>query len=381
MAWIGQIVGAGMTRFGKFPEKTVSELAHPAILAALRDAELSPKDIDAAYCGGVYLGMAPGQRILRDLGMTGIPIHNIENACSSGSTALREALISIEAEIYQNVLVFGVEQLSRLGGGAVPLNSDDHEVAQGMMMPALYAMRAQRHMFDYGTTIEQLAKVTVKNRHNGSLNSYAQFQKECSLEDVLNSRAVADPLTLFHCCPTGDGAAAVVLSSSKKSGQTAQQPIKVLASVLTSGSYKTGFRDISRSELTIRAAKEAYEQASLGPRDIDFAEVHDAFTIAELLYYEALGFCEPGEAGDLIDSGATSLGGRIPVNPSGGLLARGHPLGATGVAQVVEAYWQLSNLCGERQIPEARTALTHCTGGGIAGLDHVACTIHIFSNQ
>jgi benzoylsuccinyl-CoA thiolase BbsB subunit len=149
---------------------------------------------------------------------------------------------------------------------------------------------------------------------------------------------------------------------------------------LTSGSYKTGFRELSKADLTVRAAKEAYEQASLGPKDIDLAEVHDAFTIAEILYYEALGFCGPGEGGHFIDSGASELGGRLPVNPSGGLLARGHPLGATGVAQVVEAYWQLLNRCHDRQIPAAKTALTHCTGGGISGLDHVACSIHIFSN-
>jgi benzoylsuccinyl-CoA thiolase BbsB subunit len=380
MTWKGEIIGAGMTRFGKFPEQTISDLAQPAVLSALQDAGVSPRDIQAAYCGSVYSGMAPGQRILRDLGMTGIPIHNVENACSSGSTALREALLSIEAGAYETVLVFGVEQLSRFGGGAVPLNHDDREVAQGMMMPALYAMRAQRHMVDFGTTIEQLARVSVKNRRNGCRNPSAQFQKECSLDQVLNSRPVADPLTLFHCCPTGDGAAALVLTSRSRSDRFKGRPIKVLASVLTSGFYKTGFRDMSRSELTIRAAKEAYEQASLGPEDIDLAEVHDAFTIAEILYYEALGFCEAGEGGRFIDSGASEIGGSLPVNPSGGLLARGHPLGATGVAQVVEAYGQLLGRCGDRQVAGANTAVTHCTGGGISGLDHVACTIHIFSN-
>jgi acetyl-CoA acetyltransferase len=379
MTWQAQILGAGLTRFGKFPEKTISELAHPAILAALQDAGVSTKEVQAAYCGNVYLGMAAGQRILRDIGMTGIPISNVENACSSGSTALREALVAIEAGIYETVLVFGVEQLSKFGGGVVPLNADDREVAQGMVMPALYAMRAQRHMADYGTTIEQLAKVTVKNRHNGSFNPYAQFQKQCSLDDVLNSKPVADPLTLFHCCPTGDGAAALVLTSGEWAKRSSRPSVKVLASVLTSGMYKSGFRELSKADLTSRAAKEAYEQASLGPQDIDLAEVHDAFTIAEILYYEALGFCEPGQGGRFIESGASEIGGRLPVNPSGGLLARGHPLGATGVAQVVEVYWQLLNRCDDRQIPAAKTALTHCTGGGISGLDHVACTIHIFS--
>jgi len=380
MKWKGEIIGAGMTRFGKFPYQTVSDLAHPAILSALTDADISTRNIQAVYCGSVYLGVAAGQRILRDLGMTGIAIYNIENACSSGSTAFREALIAIEAGVYETVLVLGVEQLSRLGKIVLPLNSDDREVAQGMIMPALYAMRAQRHMFDYGTTIEQLAQVAVKNRRNGSLNSYAQFQTPCTMEEVLHSKPVADPLTLNHCCPTGDGASAVVLTATERARRSSRSSVKVEASVLTSGLYETGFRNMSSAEISIRASKEAYEQAGLGPKDVSLAEVHDAFTIAEILYYEALGFCAPGEGGAFVQSGATAIGGQIPVNPSGGLLARGHPLGATGVAQLVEAYDQLKGRAGDRQVANARVALAHCTGGGISGLDHAACTIHILSN-
>lgn len=372
-----RVVGTGMVKFGRYPEAGTADLAQPAIVRALRDAGIGREQIQAAYCGSVFGGMGIGQRILKGLGMTGMPVTNVENACSSGSTAFREAWLSVASGLCDVVLVFGVEQLSRLGGGAIPLPDGDIEADQGLIMPALYAMRARRHMEEHGTTIEQLAMIAVKNHRNSVHNPYAQYQREHSLEEVLASRPVAEPLTLLHCCPTGDGAAAVILADAGTARRLGERGVRVRASALLSGEFKNDFRDLTRSELSYRAAALAYEAAALGPEDVDVAEVHDAFTIGELMYYEALGFCRPGEGGRVIERGESEIGGRIPVNPSGGLLSRGHPLGATGVAQIVEIVDQLEERCGPRQVGGARIGLTHCTGGGVAGFDHIACTVHI----
>lgn len=368
-----------MIRFGKYPDRTIAELAGPAVLQALAEAGATPRDINAAYTGSMYGGTSVGQRILKTLDLTGIPIVNVENACSSSSTALREAWIAVGAGIYDTAMVIGVDQLSVLPRGPLPLARDDLEVRQGMIMPALYAMRARRHMQEYGTTIGQLARVSVKNHHNGALNPHAQYQMEVSLDEVAASRPVADPLTLLHSCPTGDGAAAVIIAASKVAKRFTRKPAKIVASVLTSGRFMAHDRDMTSPEVSVRAAAEAYEMAGLGPADISVAEVHDAFTIAEIMYYEALGFCGRGEGGRFVDSGATELGGQIPVNPSGGLLAKGHPPGATGVAQVAEVWWELQGAAGPRQVENAKVGLTHCTGGGVSGLDHAACTIHILA--
>jgi acetyl-CoA acetyltransferase len=373
------VVGAGMVPFRRDPAVSIESMAENAVATALADSGLDRTRIQAGYCGTVFGPMGTGQRSLRSLGMTGIPVLNIENACSSGSSAFREAYLAISSGLYDVAIAFGVEKLSSLGGGTLPLG-EDIETAQGVTMPGIYAMRAKRHMHDYGTSIEQLAKIAVKNHRNSVANPMAQYRREYSLEEVLGSRPVADPLTLLHCCPTGDGAAATVLMATEHV-TPAQSPVKVRASVLTSGTFKTGFRDMTRSELTIEAARRAYEAAGLGPADIDVAEVHDAFTIGELMYYEALGFCQPGEGGRLIDAGATEIGGSIPVNPSGGLLSKGHPLGATGVAQIVEVVEQLRGRCGPRQVTGPRLGLTHCTGGGVSGFDHIACTVTILEQE
>ena len=373
------VIGADMIRFGKYPEATYADLARPAVLDALRDAGAQREDVQVLYCGNSFGGMLTGQRILKELGMTGAPIINVENACSSGSTALREAWTAIASGLYDVAVVIGVDKLTQFDGGPLPLGQEDWEVSQGMVMPALYAMRARRYMHEYDVGEEDLAEVSVKAHEHGALNPKAQLQKRVTLEEVMDSRPVADPFTLFHCCPTGDGAAAVVVCASEVADRFEGEPIQILASSLDSGRYTAGFRDMTTPEITVRGAHEAYEMAGLGPDDVDVAEVHDAFTIAELLYYEALGFCERGEAINLLEEGTTSVGGRIPVNPSGGLLSKGHPIGATGVAQVVEIIWQLRGLCGERQVEGAKVGLTHATGGGISGLDHGACSIHIFS--
>ncbi|MGE3149860.1 MAG: thiolase family protein [Pseudorhodoplanes sp.] len=373
------VFGVGMVPFGKFPNKHFVDLAWPAVTAALKDAGVKNSDIQAAYCGTVFGGMMSGQRILAKIGISGIPIANIENACSSSSTAFRQAVMSVESGENDIVLVVGAEKLSKFGGGTLPLETEDWEVSQGMVMPALYAMRAQRYMHDYGLTAEQMAKVSVKNRKNGALNPDAQMRKPVTVADVMAARPIAEPFTLLHCCPTGDGAAAIVIASEKAARRFGTDFVKVRASELTSGRFMPGFRDMTIPEITVRSAKDAYELAGLGPEDVDVAEVHDAFAIAELIYYEAFGFCKRGEAGRLIDEGETDLNGKICVNPSGGLLAKGHPIGATGAAQIVEVVRQLRGECGDRQVPDARVGLTHATGGGITGFDHGACSIHIFS--
>jgi acetyl-CoA acetyltransferase len=238
----------------------------------------------------------------------------------------------------------------------------------------VYAMRGTRFLHERDATPADLAAVAVKNRHNGTLNEYAQQRSEVTVDEVLGSRMIADPLTLLQCCPSQvDGAAAVVLSTRRPSGKA----VKVLSSVVQSGIRERADDDILDAEITARAARHAYEQAGLSPQDVDVVELHDAFTIAELLYYEALGLADHGDAVALLRSGDTRIGGRIPVNPSGGLLAKGHPLGATGVAQMVEIAWQLQGRAGQRQVEGAKVGLTQCTGGGIAGVDHAASSVHL----
>ena len=371
------VLGVGMVPFAKYRDKTLAEIGWPAVKAAIEDAGVSKKDIEAAYCGSALGGMMSGQRVLKQLGITGLPITNVENACSSSSSAFRQAYISVSAGVYDIVLVLGVEKLTKFGGGTLPLEKEDFEVTHGLVMPALYGMRAKRYMHDYGLTREQLAGVAVKAHKHGAINEDAQYRNEVTLEEVMNAREIADPFTLLHCCPSGDGASAVVIASADKARQYTTKPVTVACSEVNSGKYMTGFRDMTTPEITVRGASKAY--ASMGPEDVDVAEVHDAFTIAELLYYEALGFCEKGDAAKLLEDGETSLGGRIPVNPSGGLLSKGHPIGATGTAQIVEVVRQLRGQCGNRQVEGAKVGLTHCTGGGISGFDHGACSIHMFS--
>ncbi|KJK23207.1 propanoyl-CoA acyltransferase [Burkholderiaceae bacterium 16] len=373
------ITGGAMTAFGRHPGVLAPELAQRAILQALDDAGLSPGDIQAVYCANVLGGMILGQLIVRDLGFKGIPVYNVENACASGATGVHLARHALLAQQYDTVLVFGIEQLTALGGGTIPMQRNDHMTElyakAGMVLPAVYAMRGTRFLHERDASPADLAAVAVKNRHNGSLNEFAQQRTPTTVEEVLASRMIADPLTLLQCCPSQvDGAAAVVVSTRRPSQA---RPVKVLASSVVSGIREAAGDDILDAEITARAARQAYEQAGLGPQDVDVVELHDAFTIAELLYYEALGLAPRGDAVALMKSGATQLGGRVPVNPSGGLLAKGHPLGATGVAQMVEVMWHLQGRAGARQVAGANVGLTQCTGGGIAGVDHAASSVHL----
>lgn len=377
---MAHIAGVGMTRFGKQSERTVEDIGREAMLAAMKDAGIGRNQIDEVFCGSTFGGSLIGQRILRDLGMTGLPITNVENACSSGAAAIREACSAVASGRADTILVLGVEKLTALGGGTIPLEKTDIEANLGAVMPAVYAMRAKRYLHETGATAKHLAMIAVKAHEFGARNPYAQFQNFVTVDQVLASRMIADPLTLYMCCPTGDGAAAVIVTSEKKAKELGAGNIRIAASVLQSGLYKTGFRDMGSSELTIRTSKLAYEAAGIGPEDIDLCEVHDAFASAELMYYEALGLCGKGEGLEMVERGDTGPGGKKPVNPSGGLSCRGHPVGATGVAQIVEAVWQLRGQADKRQVPGAKVALTHCTGGGISGLDHGACSIHVLQS-
>ena len=368
-----------MTVFGRH-ERSMQDLAQEAVLGALKDAGIGRTQVQAMYNANVYGGMVLGQVLMRDLGITGPALYNVENACASGATAVHLARQALQLGVYDTVLVWGVEQLTKLGGGTIPLQRNDYKTelyaAQGMTLPAVYAMRGTRYLHERGETPEILAQVAVKNRANGARNPFAQQRKTVTLDEVLKSRPVAEPLTLLQCCPSAvDGAAAVVLTTKRP--MAGRAAVRILGSAVQSGHLEEGCDNILDAEITARAARVSYEQAGVGPEDVDVVELHDAFTIAELLYYEALGIAPEGTGADMLRRGETLLGGHVPVNPSGGLLAKGHPLGATGVAQMVEVAWQLQGRAEGRQVEGARIGLTQCTGGGIAGVDHAASSVHL----
>jgi acetyl-CoA acetyltransferase len=389
------VAGVGMTRFGKHTESGLKALGAAAVTAALEDAGLTPADLDAAFVGNAAAGVITGQEcirgqvVLRSLGIGKIPVVNVENACGSGSTALHEACALVSAGCYETVLVLGVEKLyhaDRARVAAAFAGAIDVEAARAAASGSgatdrtavfmdLYAEHARAHMARYGTTVEHFAAVSAKNSFHGSLNPRAQFRDVLSVEDVLAEPMIASPLTRAMCSPIGDGAAAVVVVSEARARRLGvQRPVRVLTSVLRSGWDGVGAGD----SVSALCAREAFEQAGVGPQDLDVIECHDASAPSELMMYESLGLCAPGEGGSLVSSGATRLGGRLPVNPSGGLLRKGHPLGATGVAQIVELTEQLQQRCGPRQVEGAALALAHNGGGMLAG-DAAAMCVTILS--
>jgi acetyl-CoA acetyltransferase len=330
-------MGVDMIKFGRFPERSIPELGAEAALLALDDAGLKIQDMQALYCGNLYQasGMV-GQRILKQIGQTGIPVTNCANACATGATAFREGWMAIKAGMYDMVLAVGVEQMGKglLGGGAPRKGIPTEGLVGSQTMPALFAELGMEHSRKYGTTFEQFAKVSVKNHHHSTMNPKSMYQIETPLETVMNSEMIAYPNTKLMCSVNVDGAAAAVIVSEKKARELGMdRAIRVRASILTSDPWSEKATAIPDVDIATRlAAKQAYEMAGVGPGDIDLIELHDCFATAELLHYENLGICEDGESGRLIDEGVTALGGRIPVNVSGGLLSKGHPLGATGIA-------------------------------------------------
>jgi len=370
------ILGTDMIRFGRFPDKTVPQIGAQAALMALDDAGLGIRDMQALYCGNLFQASAMvGQRILQEIGQTGVPVVNTANACATGATAFREAWMAIKAGMYDLVLAVGVEQMGKglLGGTGGARGIPKEGLLGSGTMPAVFAEAGMEHARKYGTTFEQFAKISVKNHHHSTLNPKAMYQKETPLEEVMNAEMIAYPNTKLMCSVNVDGSAAAVLASERKARELGmQRAVRVRASVLTSDPWQE--RDLVMPDVntcTRNAAKAAYEMAGVGPHDIDLVELHDCFATAEMLHYENLGLCGDGEAGKMIDEGQTALGGRIPVNVSGGLLSKGHPLGATGIANLYEVSTHLRGEAGKRQVAGAKLGLTHVIGLGSA------CAIHV----
>jgi acetyl-CoA acetyltransferase len=373
------VAGAAVHPFGKHRELGAAELGYRAVKELLANTGVSPEQVDTGFGGSSYGGSLLAQRVLQRVGVSGQPVYTVENACASGASAVHLGWQAIAGGFADCVIAFGAENLSAFGGGTLPLTTADLEIDQGMVMPAAYAMRAQRYLHDFGATVDDLTAVSVKNRRNGAANPRAHFHQEITPEDVERSRAVADPFRLLHCCPNSDGAAAILLCSEDFAKQLATPSVRMRASVVRSGRFHTSYRDMTWPDITERTAIAAYEMAGLGPDDLDLVELHDAFSVAELLHAEALGLAGRGQAYKALAQGEFDRDGRVAVSPSGGLLSRGHPVGATGVTQLCESYWQLTGEAGELQVPGAEVALTHVTGGGIFGVDNGACAVHILS--
>jgi acetyl-CoA acyltransferase len=371
------ILGTDMIKFGKFPDRSVPQIGAEAALLALDDAGLTIHDMEALYCGNLMQSNAMvGQRILQQIGQTGIPVVNCANACATGATAFREGWTAIKAGLYDLVLCVGVEQMAGaglLGGGGGGKGIPTEGLLGSGTMPAVFAEAGMEHTRKYGTTFEQFAKVSVKNHWHSTMNPKARYQIETPLEEVMNAEMISYPNTKLMCSVNVDGSAAAVLASEKKARELGmKRAVRVKASVLTSDRFTQ--RDLTMPDVntcTREAAKKAYEMAGVGPDDINLIELHDCFATAEILHYENLGICKGGEAGRLIDEKQVYLGGRIPVNVSGGLLSKGHPLGATGIANIYEVSTHLRGEAGKRQVSNARFGLTHVIGLGSA------CAVHI----
>jgi len=370
------IIGIDMIKFGRFPNKTVPELAAESILLALDDADLSMGDMEAFYCGNIKeVNRMVGQKTLQLIGQTGIPIVNCTNACATGATAFREGWMSIKAGIHDVVLVSGVEKMGAglLGGDTGELGIPLEGLIGSQTMPAIFSEAGMEHARNHGTSFEQFAKISVKNHHHSTMNPKSRYQIETPLKEVMESEMIAYPNTKLMCSANVDGSAAAVLVSEKKAKEYGMsRAIKVKASVLTSDPYDD--RNLAMpniNTLTKNAATQAYEMAGLGPEDLDLVELHDCFASAEMLHYGNLGLCKDEDAGRYVDEGRFEIGGIMPVNLSGGLLAKGHPTGATGVANLYEICTHLRGEAGVRQVKNARIGLAHVIGLGSA------CGIHV----
>ncbi len=365
------IAGIGTTQWGYYPEKESFELGAEAIVNILKDAEMGWNDVQAAFCGSVYQGTGSGHQVIKEIGATGIPIVNIENACSSGASAFRLAYQSVALGLYDVVLALGFEKMPK---GPIPSTAfRSWQLSMGFnVQPANYALETIEYMEEYGATEEDFSLVSVKNRRNGALNPHARFQKAVTLEEVLHSRLIATPLRLLHCCPLADGAAGFILCSRDKV-RAKSKTVTIASSVLTSAVYGEAVYQCGMASsvkfspnegITEVSAKQAYEIAGYGPEDMDVVQAYDSMAPSELWDIEKLGFCKRGEAPQLLRGGAFDLDGRIPVNTDGGLISRGHPLGATGSGQIFEIALQLRNQAGPRQIKGAKIGLCHAMGAG-----------------
>ena len=376
------VVGVGMSKFGELWDKSIRDLVIEAGLNAMKDANIDGGEIQALYGGTMASGRLLGQEhvsalIVDAMGLTPIPATRVEGACASGGLAFRNAFFSVASGMYDTVVVGGVEKMTDVStaeavtalGGA---GDQEWELLQGATFPALYALMANKHMSEYGTTEEMLASVAVKNHKNAVYNKYAQYRKEITIDDVLNSKMVADPLKVLDCSPITDGASAVIIMELEKAKKSGMNYVEVVASAQASDTLALHDRSLTEIKATKIASDIAYKQAGITHKDISMAEVHDCFTIAEIMAIEGLGFFEKGKGGQATLDGETQIGGKIPVNTSGGLKACGHPVGATGVKQIVEATWQLRGQAEGRQVENAEYALTHNVGGsGATAVVHI----------
>ncbi|MFO1188101.1 MAG: thiolase family protein [Alphaproteobacteria bacterium] len=410
------IAGIGMTRLGKFPTRSVKDMTREAVNAALDDAGASIADLDYAWFANTRQALLEGQNVirgqcaLRAMGIEGIPIINVENACASSTTGLNQAVATLKAEMADVALVVGAEKmffpekkeamftaflggtdiygiddmrrlLKRVGAGIAPPGADSSDGDLHSFFMDYYAAFARAHMKRFGTRIEHLAKVAEKNHHHSTMNPLAQYQVEMAAEAVLKDKMIAWPLTRSMCAPISDGAAAAVVCTEAglaRLGGDRGRAVRILAQVLVSGTDRSP--DDWAAHLGRRAARLAYEKAGLGPDDMDMAEVHDASAFAEIVQIENLGFCPMGEGGETTARGETTLGGRIPVNTSGGLLSKGHPIAATGLIQLHELVAQLRGEAGRRQVEGARLAVAE-NGGGVIGVEEAAMAVTILGKN
>jgi acetyl-CoA acetyltransferase len=387
------IIGVGAHPTGQFIEKPLKELAYTAIWGAIEDAGVAPSDIDVAYVGNSIGGLLTGQEgvrgqvVLQHSGITGIPIVNVENACASAATALRGAWLEVASGAADVALAVGVEKMfvgdTARSIGALSAVSEIELSEMGMQFTTSYAIHPKinlkARMSEYGWSIADLAKPAVKNSFNGSLNPLAQHRRALSIAEVVQSRVVVDPLTLYMCASISDGAAAAIVCATDTAARFARKkPIRIASCVLRSGMYR--LPDDERPDSAAVTAFAAYEQAGIGPEDLDVIELHDAMAPAELMLYERLGLCGPGEGPRLIDDGVTTLRGRLPVNPSGGLSSRGHPVGATGLLQIAELVWQMRGEAGARQIAQPpKVAMAQSQGGLLLGQDSAVYCVTILN--
>ncbi|PKK86025.1 MAG: acetyl-CoA acetyltransferase [Thermoplasmata archaeon HGW-Thermoplasmata-1] len=370
------VIGVGMTRFGELWDRSFRDLMTEAGAKAIDDAGISGDDIDAVYLGSMSAGRFIGQEHIAPLmidsaGLSDrhIPATRVEAACASGGVAFKEAVTSVAAGVNDIIVVGGVEKMTDISGDdatetLATAADQEWEGFFGANFPGLYAMMARRHMHEYGTTREQMAEVAVKNHANACLNPHAQFKKKLTVEQVLNSTMVAEPLTLMDCSPISDGAAAVVICPLERAHEFTRNKVRVAGiGHATDTLALHNRRDICTMDAVVAASSRAYSQAGIGPCDVDFAEVHDCFTITEILAIEDLGFFKKGQGGNATADGITARDGQIPINVSGGLKGKGHPVGSSGIAQIIELALQLRGDAGKRQVADARYGLAHNVGG------------------
>jgi len=377
------IIGCGMSKFGEHWDSSFRHLVVEAGLKAIEDAHVAGEKIDGGFIGTMASGSFIGQEhigaLIADyMGLNPIPITRVEGACASGGLALRQGFLAVASGMHDVVVVGGVEKMTDIPGEMVGdvlggAGDQEWELFLGATFPGIYALMAKRHMHEFGTTSEMLASVAVKNHKHGAKNKYAQYQNEITIDTVLNSKMVADPLRMFDCSPVSDGAAAVVLVPLELASNFTKKPVEIIACAQASDTIALHSREsLTGLKATRIAAEKAYRMANLGPKDIDVVEVHDCFTIAEVMATEDLGFFKKGEGGRAALEGRTGHGGEIVVNTSGGLKACGHPVGATGIKQAVEITWQLRGEAGERQVKGAEVGMTHNVGGsGATAVVHI----------